>query len=429
MTSDDPSAAALAADLAAVLRRVVAAGGGAHGEADATDVLAPLAVELVSPVRIGVTGRPNSGVSTVVDALAHRRGAGDVAVTGRVCDRGPLQGVEIVVAPWSDAAGGGASPAAVLAHCDIVLQVVERHATTEDRGVFAALAGVETEHEAGRVRGPRPVVAGFSVLAVLSKVDELDPTDGRRWSSAHRVAGTTARRLHGPTGVVHPVVALLAQSVDCGDLTEEDAAALVRLAAVPGRAALLATVQAVVDHDVVAVPPAARARLLALLGRYGIEVALEAIDGGQRTAAQLASVLRAASGIAPLVDHLGAACELALARRVVRTVATIDRIALRLAPSSAATVLDAVRALDDAPALAAARCLGAVATLVDEPDGLPAALLGPALAELGGAPRREDDAGGGTGPDDWRRHERDPRLSAAGRQVVTTVRRMVERRS
>jgi hypothetical protein len=189
------------------------------------------------------------------------------------------------------------------------------------------------------------------------------------------VAATYTRRLTGVVTEVVPVAGLLAQTALGDEFTERDTALVRQLAAVEP-AALDRALYSPDDFLRWADGPLSadqRQRVFALLGRYGITVAVAAASGGATGTSALLGELRRASGIDPLLDHL---------RR--RFVDAADR----LRAATALGALDAAAAdhgpqLPPAPRAAMAELRAGVAgvrrhPLMRQQD------LAPALADLAG---------------------------------------------
>lgn len=125
----------------------------------------------------------------------------------------------------------------------------------------------------------RPISTGLpahplAALGVFNKVDNLVSAAADPWPVAVVRTADLARALRRVVSDVVPVAALLAETVACGQLTAADVAELRRLARLPEteRVTLLASAGAFTGASGGAVQPV-RARLLRLLGQYGVAFA------------------------------------------------------------------------------------------------------------------------------------------------------------
>ncbi len=149
----------------------------------------------------------------------------------------------------------------------------------------------------------------INAIGVLSRADEIGVGRLDSMESAARIAHRfrSDPQLRKLCQTVVPVAGLLAQTG--ASLTEDEYRALVRLARLPSetRSAMLLSVDRFTsespEFDVLL--PAERDHLLARLGLFGIRVSIRLIlDGEAAGAGQLASVLRALSGIEELKSVL-----------------------------------------------------------------------------------------------------------------------------
>lgn len=153
----------------------------------------------------------------------------------------------------------------------------------------------------GAIAGSR--LSAGNVLGVLSRIDTIaDHLAPRlRRAEAAAIAARTAARLRGLVSTIVPVANRLAQAARCAAVTEAHAAAVVELAAADpaGRRRLFFDDDMFLDASVSVARPV-RADLLSLLGRYGVEEAVAAVDGGARGATALRAALLAVSGLPEL---------------------------------------------------------------------------------------------------------------------------------
>lgn len=305
--------------------------------ADALDAVAARAEGTPSLV---VTGPVSSGKSTLVNALVGRRvaptGAGECTRLVARYVRGPVDRLDVVLADGTrrplPLAEGGRVPAAVGDRLGVDPAGVDHLLVTLTSDALDGLTVVDTPGagSARRREGRGPTVpddaeAALVVLPSSARADEVDrlaeaarhgpagvvavlgraDTVGSAEDAA-TVASTLGHRLGGRLGPVTAVVGLLAETATTGALRAEDRHAL---------AALAGTDQAAVDSALadpelfaradLPVPAPARARLLELLDRRGIALAVgllrERPDAG---VGEIAAALLGASGLDRVVDRL-----------------------------------------------------------------------------------------------------------------------------
>lgn len=244
-----------------------------------------------------------------------------------------------------------------LGQADAVLFLVPQ-LTREDDTRLRALAAALTRTAS---------TTGFSpatLLCVVSKADVLDdarddagdPTsDDDPWPAARALAARYAEGLRGVAADVVPVAGLLAEAAGAALVTEDRAAALRRLAAVPAdeREMLLLSTDLFTTlpaDEAGGVSERERVALLDLLGPAGVRRCLRWLDDGQDGAAALTKHLRAVSGIDRLDDtvrSLFAAQADAIAAH--RALVELDR--LSFSPGAPASMRDVVDEAREDPAL------------------------------------------------------------------------------
>lgn len=118
----------------------------------------------------------------------------------------------------------------------------------------------------------------LNAAAVLSKIDLTAEPGAMVQGRAHQVAAEISSRLRTPLAAVVPMATLLAETIECGLLGEEDVAALSALAQLDAsaRTRLLRTVDRFVSADA-PVTSGRRARLLERLDLHGVAVALDQV--------------------------------------------------------------------------------------------------------------------------------------------------------
>ncbi|MDQ4144541.1 MAG: 50S ribosome-binding GTPase [Actinomycetota bacterium] len=318
---------------------------------------------LTEPLRVAVVGRVNTGKSTLVNALVGKR----VAPTDETeCTRvvtwfryGHPERLEVVCRngatwPLQLQADGllptsfGVEPSAV-AHLNVWLSIDRlRSMTIIDTPGLASLnmpysdateelLGIDADSQLAASRAEAIVFllnqmvkdddlkilrafrslsgginnSAVNAVGILNKAD-LVGSRGDPVKAARHLAARHAQSLRGEAATVVPLVGLLAETVASGGLRESDAAYLLTLAQLGKDAQedMLLSVDDFVDYDS-SVPVEARARLLRLLGLYGLERALELARSGLEGAAALRRALDQVSGMSVVEE----ACERWLARR------------------------------------------------------------------------------------------------------------------
>ncbi|WP_308286099.1 dynamin family protein [Actinomycetospora soli] len=334
------------------------------------DALDSVAARAVATPAIVVTGPVSSGKSTLVNALVGRRvaptGAGECTrLTARYV-RGPVDRLDVVLADGTrrplPLAEGGRVPAAVGDRLGVDPADVDHLLVSLTSEALDGLTVVDTPGtgSARRPRGPargaadaaeaalvvlpaaaRPdEIAGLAdaarhgpagVVAVLGRADTVGTE-----ADAAATAATLSGRLAAQVGPVTPVVGLLAETAVTGALRTADLAALRTLAADPATDAALADPE-LFTTAALPVDPGARARLLDLLDRRGVGLALALLrDRPDAGVGDVCAALLAASGLDRVVGRLrtevrGRADLLAsvAAERRVAALAAAERAAVR----------------------------------------------------------------------------------------------------
>jgi hypothetical protein len=143
-----------------------------------------------------------------------------------------------------------------------------------------------------------------TAVGVLTKADQLGDAE-TAWPSAVAISTRYAEQLQSELLTIVPLIGLLAETSESAALTETDAAHIGELARLDDgtRVSMLVSVDRFLNQES-SVPIAARRRLLALLGLYGIEKVLQLSRGGITGAAALRRELSQLSGMAPLRQTL-----------------------------------------------------------------------------------------------------------------------------
>lgn len=241
-----------------------------------------------------VPGKPGGGVPDDLSRLGSpREEIAEIVV--EVANERLASGYTLVDTPGMDALSGLDDVSmSALARADALLYVTP-HPGENDLEALEALRRKADEH-----------VTALNVLGVLSRVDELGDGVGDPWPGARRIAARYGERLSGVAAGVVPVAGLLAETALGDHYTDADTALLLRLAtAVPADLGdALFSPDAFLSWDGLPITEAERRRLLDLLGRYGIGVAVAAVRQGNTSSAELLTVLRRHSGVDDLLDEI-----------------------------------------------------------------------------------------------------------------------------
>lgn len=168
---------------------------------------------------------------------------------------------------------------AAVSQADVLLLVMAMDSREADGDVLAAF---EAQFDGLRK-------TALNAAAVLSKIDLIDEPGAMVQGRAQEVAARISSRLRTPLAAVVPMATLLAETIECGLLGEDDVDALTNLAALDEttRSRLLRTVDRFVGADV-PVTAGRRSRLLERLDLHGVAIALAQIS----TAPGSTSVIR-----------------------------------------------------------------------------------------------------------------------------------------
>jgi hypothetical protein len=322
------------------------------GAGPAADAIARVSARLAEPtLRVAVGGRLNAGKSTLVNAMLGQALAptGTTECTRLVTWFRYYHQNQILVTPRDGApyllppAPGGTIPddlgrpaesvaSVTVSSSNHVLRVRYTLADTPgldsltsggalDDDSMAALRACDAlvfvmphpgQRDQEALESFRAAITGSGLslanaVGVLSRIDQLGDGEGDPWPQARRVAQRYASRMRALVADVIPVAGRLAQTALDGTFTEADAQALRGLAARTDAAArdrLLYSPEAFVSQAA-PLDPQARARLLEMLGLYGIGESLRLIDGGAASAGRLVAEYRRLSGIDRLLDFIG----------------------------------------------------------------------------------------------------------------------------
>ena len=348
---------------------------------DGTRTSLPLDESGMIPQRLGVP-LPEVGFVDVTLASDHLRDLTIVDTPGLSSThpqvgagvRDYLFGPEPATAP----VGADLDPdsAGALAGADAIAYVFSQAVRADDA---AALAGF-------RAASARLASNPVNSLGLLTRVDTLaGPAGADPWPVAGALAAEQARLLRGVVADVVPVAGLLAETTQAGRLTPADCEALRALAGLPEpeRLVLLASVDLFTTREC-PVPAPARERLLRLLDRYGVGLALAELAARPRLSpGELVQQLAASSGLARLRHTLDRTFrDRTDTIKAARALATLAGIAARADhPGDRELLRDATEAVLREPAyhrlrtLEAARLVTAGAVELPEPMAVELARL------------------------------------------------------
>lgn len=279
-----------------------------------------------------VAGRPGGGVP---DRLPHPREDID-HLTVLAVNRRLDSAYVFVDTPGRDALSGLDDYAMrSVADADALILVMPRPGEGEKQALEEYVAAVAGTH-----------LSASNVIGVLSRIDELgagDESPAQVRAQAVRVADRAMRHLGPMVAEIVPVAGLVAQTARGADFTERHMLALRQIAAAdPRPPALLYAPDFFLDQAPASVPRPMREELLALLGLFGLRVALAEVDAGTTDTEALLAALAAASGVDRLLD---AAAARFLARAdPLRTNSALSRLEAVLATAAPAPALSELAA-------------------------------------------------------------------------------------
>lgn len=188
-----------------------------------------------------------------------------------------------------------------VAGAEAVLYVVAQGVRADDEQALAAFTAATASREAGPV----------NAIAVLNKADTVAPesvadSGGDVWVAANTLAAKQAELLRPRVADVLPIIGLIAESVESGGFTQQDATALGQLAGLGDDVLDTMLISADIftswDCDV---PAGTRVRLLERLDLYGIRRAVDVIRAEPEiSAGALRRSLLAESGLADVRGRL-----------------------------------------------------------------------------------------------------------------------------
>ncbi|MCU0267498.1 MAG: dynamin family protein [Acidimicrobiales bacterium] len=144
-------------------------------------------------------------------------------------------------------------------------------------------------------------LSAVNAVGVLSKIDKL-VADGDPWPTARRLAERAREELGDLVATVIPVNGLLAETANCDQFTEADAAALRQLASLDEMDLedMVLSQTDFLDSDLSELSREQRHRLLGRLDLRGIQVGVQLVQQGVVGAAALLPRFRTESGFDPL---------------------------------------------------------------------------------------------------------------------------------
>ena len=146
-----------------------------------------------------------------------------------------------------------------------------------------------------------------TAVGLLTKADSVVDDVRESWKASTRLASAMAEEHAGLFMTVLPVVGLLAQTAETGELREPHARALAALADAwsPDVVRAATSTQWEFLDEPAPIDDSIRRELLHLLGLYGVGELLERIQGGiRRDATSLRAVIQAASGFEAVITHM-----------------------------------------------------------------------------------------------------------------------------
>lgn len=272
-------------------------------------------VRLVNGGSRYVSGKPGGGVPDDLSALGAVPEEIREIVVEVVNDRLAGQ-YTIVDTPGMDALSGLDDIAmGALAQADALLYVMPH----PGEGDVAALEELRRQASSS--------LTAVNVLGVLSRVDELGDGVTKPWEHAKQLVDNYSAKLSGLMATIVPVIGLLAETAVGDEFTERDTKLVARLADTVGRDPVgfrnaIYSQKTFRNWESGPLSAAERERLLHLLGRHGLDMAVHAYGQGATGTVMLLAELRRRSGIdellafidtrfVPAADRLRAASALA----------------------------------------------------------------------------------------------------------------------
>jgi Dynamin family len=311
------------------------------------DKIAYLDAFLTSATLRGLTVIDTPGLGSLDRASSRRTevllGAGGGA---------PVAVDEVAAEPGVDAGSRAA-----VAQAEAVLYVLTQSARADDAAALAVFGAYSVPQASGPI----------NALGVLTKADQVVPAGSEdEWTAALWLAASQAAALRNKVWDVLPLVGIVAEHTGTGGFTEADADTLRQIAALSAdqRELMFLAADLFVGPEL-AVPVAARARLLERLGLYGARRAVDLLAADPAlTAGELRRRLADMSGFPAVRDML----ESTFRRRADGikanvALAALEVVAAQAAPADRLRIRDAIEDLTARPEAHLLRLLE-VATLV-----------------------------------------------------------------
>jgi hypothetical protein len=352
-------------------------------DGDARQRLLNVRRELEEPLRVAVAGRVSTGKSTLVNALLGRRiaqtGVGETTRVVAWYRYGTPERVSVRLRSGERRESGlradGSLPEKLgvdpeqISGIDVWLPIEALKSLTiidtpglssltdEASGKARAVIGIDDDEDSRAIRQAEALLfamagdahaddeealrafqsrfrgteraSAVNAIGVLTKADKTGD-GGDPWPAALDKANRLRDELGPLVSTVVPLVGLLAETANTGSLTEEHAASLRMLAALPAgeRATLLQSADDLLEADV-PVSIDEREQLLDRLGLFGLARSFQLADADQLSAVGLVRRMRELSGIADLSKHMDGFSQRADALKADAALTRLEKLSWR----------------------------------------------------------------------------------------------------